>query len=261
MKDQIALNDFLSDIKWSQEEDAERQRWHEARIEEMSGEETVSWQDMHLQVGDSVFRPYLDSYPLSDRIRGGVRDCRRVLDLGGGSGNIAILIARSNPDVHVTSVDINPDAIRSTNTNSRRYGVESRVRAVESDIFANLDPEDEKYEGIMGNLPFVDRDVRDSRRRAVYDPKLRSYRSIFQHADRFLKKGRPIDLAYANFAQINELLAIANEYGYNCDITHVLRMNSIADKNQRLGLNEEYNVFERREDDRRVFYALRFLRG
>lgn len=77
----------------------------------------------------------------------------RVLDLCTGSGCLAILAALSFDDCRVDASDVSADALAVAKRNVADYGLEERVRLVQSDLFAGLG--NARYDLIISNPPYV----------------------------------------------------------------------------------------------------------
>lgn len=76
----------------------------------------------------------------------------RLLDMGTGSGAIAVSIAHTRPDAQVTALDLSEAALAVAGKNAVDNGV--RVRFLQSDWFGALGP-DERFDLIASNPPYI----------------------------------------------------------------------------------------------------------
>ncbi|CAG0972537.1 Release factor glutamine methyltransferase [Rhodocyclaceae bacterium] len=79
------------------------------------------------------------------------KPARRILDLGTGSGCLAIAVARELPRAQVTAVDVSAAALDVARENAARHG--ATVRFVQGDWFAPLGGE--RFDLILANPPYV----------------------------------------------------------------------------------------------------------
>ena len=77
---------------------------------------------------------------------------RRIIDIGTGSGCIAVALALAFPDSSVVATDISPDALAVARLNVQRYGLAERVELVQADVFAGLEG---MFDLIVSNPPYV----------------------------------------------------------------------------------------------------------
>jgi release factor glutamine methyltransferase len=81
----------------------------------------------------------------------------RVLDLGTGSGNIAIAVAQQHKGAEVTALDLSPDALTVARRNAAKHGLAERIRFLQGDLFAPV-PAGERFDFVLSNPPYIARE-------------------------------------------------------------------------------------------------------
>ncbi len=122
---------------------------------------TCNFMGLELEVNPSVLIPRPETEQLVDAalkyFKGG-----RALDLGTGSGNIAIALAKFVCRSQIVSVDISAEALLVARTNARRHGVEDRIEFIQADILSSLREvpplagrRSNLYDLIISNPPYI----------------------------------------------------------------------------------------------------------
>jgi len=140
-----------------------------------------------------------------------------VLDLGTGSGCIAVSIAHQAKTARMTAVDISPDALAVAKRNAAVHGVADRVQFHTGDLFNPVEA-GSTFDLVVSNPPYITpgemadlpRDVREHEPRIALDggpDGLAFYRRIAADVGRFLKPGGAV-LVEIGFAQDESVRAI-----------------------------------------------------
>ena len=101
----------------------------------------------------------------------------KVLDMGTGSGAIAVAIAHTRPDLHVTALDISADALAIARANVARH-VPDRVRLIQSDWYSGVDGF--VFDTIVSNPPYI---VKDDPHLSQGDLRFEPINALTDHAD------------------------------------------------------------------------------
>ena len=118
---------------------------------------------LEFQVSRSVLIPRPETEKLVEVV---LEECKqfddrspiRILDIGTGSGNIPITLARYNSKIECTACDISGDAIEVAKRNAANHGVESRITFMEQDILTTVPSEGAPFDIVVSNPPYIARD-------------------------------------------------------------------------------------------------------
>ncbi len=120
----------------------------------------------------------------------------RILDLGTGSGNIAIALTKSIADCKIIASDISDKALAVARENAEFNSVYGKIEFIESDLFERLEGQ---FDIIVSNPPYIARHEFETLQKEVLEePRiaidggedgLDFYRRIVKGAARYLKRG------------------------------------------------------------------------
>jgi release factor glutamine methyltransferase len=129
--------------------------------------------ELHREWSDNFSKNNPESAPLKSAIglSGSVEF--RILDVGTGSGCIALALASELPHADISAVDISPAALEVARANAERLQLADRVRFLESDLLAAI-AEDECFDIVVSNPPYVGECEADKVQREVkkFEPKV-----------------------------------------------------------------------------------------
>ncbi len=184
----------------------------------------ADFDDMSLEVREGVLIPRPETEELVEWIVAESAPDARILDVGTGSGCIAIALSRRLKGSRVWALDISPEALAIARRNGESYA--PSVEFVHGDALADFSSViAEKLDVVVSNPPYIPRSDENSMRRNVtdYEPStalfvedsdpLIFYRSIARTARRMLKpEGRLYYEIYEHFA--SDMVAMLEAEGY-----------------------------------------------
>lgn len=145
---------------------------------------------------------------------------KTVLDIGTGSGAIAVSIAYYCPNVKVTAADISEKALKTAKKNAEKNSVRQRIDFIKSDIFENVIS---KYDVIISNPPYIKSDVIKTLMPQVkeYEPisaldggndGLYFYKKIISNCENYLNKNGELlfEIGYDQSFEVSRLLSEKN---------------------------------------------------
>ncbi|MFS9097822.1 peptide chain release factor N(5)-glutamine methyltransferase [Streptococcus infantis] len=109
---------------------------------------------MQLKVDERVLIPRPETEELVELILAeNLKDNLKVLDIGTGSGAIALALAKNRPDWSVTAADISQDALDLSMENANDQNL--NLSFIKSDCFSEISS---KYDIIVSNPPYISRE-------------------------------------------------------------------------------------------------------
>ncbi|MCM8780750.1 MAG: peptide chain release factor N(5)-glutamine methyltransferase [Candidatus Omnitrophica bacterium] len=157
---------------------------------------------LEFKVNTDVFIPHPDTEILVETVIRLAKDYvfkdMDILDMGTGSGCIAVSLAKNLPYAKITATDISPKAIEIARQNSRLNNIIDRINFVVADLFDSDKLQVENYDFIVSNPPYIPSlEIQDLANEIQWQPQvaldggedgLCFYRRIIRSAPYYLKK-------------------------------------------------------------------------
>jgi release factor glutamine methyltransferase len=159
----------------------------------------------------------------------------RILDVGTGSGCIALALAKELPQAEIHASDISPAALEVARANAARLQLESRVQFHETDLLAGVDKN--SFDFVVSNPPYVGESEEDSVQLEVrkFEPRgavfagptgLELIERLIPQSRKVLKPGGWIvmEISGTIAARVKELLAELNNVQITKDLQGIERV-------------------------------------
>ena len=161
----------------------------------------------------------------------------RIIDVGTGSGCIAIALASELPQAEIHAVDISSEALAIANENAQRLGFANRITFAKSDLLADYLHGGERFDIVVSNPPYVGSDEPDKVQREVreHEPRiavfggptgLEPYTRLIPQARTVLKPGGwlVMEIGYSTEAQVKAMLKDWRQVHAECDLQGIPRV-------------------------------------
>ena len=171
----------------------------------------------NFEVNEDVLDPRGDTETLVEVVL--EKKFKTMLELGTGSGAIAITVLAERFDVTCVATDISGLALETAERNSKIHGVENRLTLLQCDWFNKISG---RFDIIVSNPPYISaKEYNELDNEVVYyDPKialtpgrdgLDSYRQIISGSKKKLKKNGQIvlEIGYLQAKPVKKLLTVA----------------------------------------------------
>lgn len=148
----------LSETELSAFKELVKRRAQHEPIQYMTGHQEF-W-SLDFSVGPGVLIPRPETECLVEQslkiLNNDTKEKIRILDMGCGSGVIAIALAKERPGAEIVAVDMSQTALSRALENAKKHGVGERIEFRRSDIYSGL--KEEKFDLIVSNPPYIRKD-------------------------------------------------------------------------------------------------------
>lgn len=220
--------DALAEANLSSYRERIRRRAAGEPIQYITGQQEFYGLDFAVRPGVLIPRPETEHLIEAVQVAAADYQAPRIIDVGTGSGAIAVALAHSLLNAALTATDISPLALEIAHENALRNGVEGKISFRHANLLSGL--EGEQFDIIVSNPPYVALESRESLSVEVreYEPEV----ALFAGKDGFEIYRRLIPQAFERLAapgwllleighgQSEEIQRILEAYGFEEVIFH-----------------------------------------
>jgi release factor glutamine methyltransferase len=170
-------------------------------------------------INEFVMVPRPESETIIDLLKAHAPDAKLIIDVGTGSGALAITSKKELPKAHVIATDLDEQCLKLARSNAKKLIAD--VEFAQSDLLESIPAEFFDGAVILANLPYVPNSY-EINRAATHEPRLaifggadglELYRQMFNQIDDL--KAKPMYVfTEALLDQHSELSALASAHGY-----------------------------------------------
>lgn len=163
---------------------------------------------VNFEVNSDVLIPRVETEGLVELAINLLPPKARLLEIGTGSGAIAIALRINRPDIKLTVTDKSKLALKVSKKNAQKLLPKVEIDFVHSDMFENISS---KYDAIIANLPYVPKNIKNRLQKDIdYEPAnaifggkngLKYYSIFFEKINKHLNKKSLIFIESDHFQQ------------------------------------------------------------
>lgn len=117
----------------------------------------VEFYGLKFEVNSSVLIPRPETELLVEAIIASIHTEKeiRILDIGSGSGNISIALAKNISNSKVIGIDISDEAVETSKRNARLNGLDNQIIFLKKNILDGIDIDENKIDVVVSNPPYI----------------------------------------------------------------------------------------------------------
>ncbi len=161
----------------------------------------------------------------------------RIVDVGTGSGCIALALAKEMPRAEIHAVDVSPDALEIARANAARHQLDPRITFHEGDLLSDFLARGERFDFVVSNPPYVGHSEEEQVQLEVrkFEPRTAVFAgaSGLEVIERLIPQARAalnpggwlvMEIGYRQEAALRTLLADWNSVRFTPDLQGIARV-------------------------------------